>query len=633
MRRTLARLDRHLLLIYGLLALVIWSAYGSAVLYDYAWTDDYAFLYAVHARPLTETMQLFFNQQGRPLGGVILKSAFMLAGSLGHLKWVRLADLGLVLVCGLILFAEIRRVVPAWIGLGAVSLMLLNPAISVCVGWPSNGLLSLPAAVLALSGGVLWLRTVERDGPREAGFWLRAGVAGGLLLAALATYQPSACFFLLPAAIRWLDDDSRRALRTSTWTAGGCLLGCTVYFVAFRILRPYLEGAHPGATPRAELVADISGRVRFFVFDIARRSFESWAVFFGPAAQGAILLAGVALTVIFLVHFTRTLGGRTARLHAWLLVLVFFGLGASPLLVVKDSYAPFRTLPVLYGFVALGVAGGIRALWRWLPANRYFARTAVAALWGALLLANCVAACYVTTEGFVLPNVREMDLYRRFVHHRMRSYPAEVVFVLAEPQRIPRFSRIAAYHEFGTPSSVVEWTYEGLLCSVLNEEHRRALPNQAAPAGWQVVIHKVQAGGQTLFPADLPVIDASQVLDESWMESEASRSGPVMHDKYFGDVQQLTATMRLSGWLGLYEVVSPTRINHRDLGELDVTGPGGGDCWFHREGLGWFWTSPAVFPRIYSSDRKHWLRYVRGTKEPAKFYDTDAPGQPLIRIE
>ena len=422
-------------------------------------------------------------------------------------------------------------------------------------------------------------------------------------------------------------------MRASTWAAAGFTGLCAIYFVAFRILRTRLADPHSVVASRAELVADIPARLRFIVEDVLRRSFESWAEFFGPAAGWIILVLMMALASVFLVHLARASDSRTARWHALLLVPVLFGLAASPLLIVKGNYAPFRTLPVLYSLVAVGAAGGVLALWRWLPMDWRAARTAVAALWGGLLLANFAAAGYVTTEGLVLPSVRELDLYRRFVHHRLLRYPAEVVFVLPDPQSIPRLSRINSNHEFGTPSSLVDWTFGGLLSSVFNDEHRRTLPDPAAPTGWQLVVHTVRPDAPTLFPPDLPVIDATQVLNESWMEEELPHSGPVVQDKFFGEVQQLTPTLRMSRWFGLYEVISPTRIVHRDLGDLELGGPGGDDCWFHRDGLGWFWTGPALFPRVYNTERKHWLRYVRGTRQPAKFHDLDTPGEPVIRIE
>lgn len=626
--------DRRFLLTFGLLALAVIAAYLSVIVSHYAFADDFMTLYAVHSKTPGDKIAPFYNTQGRPLGGVIVEAVFRAAWTLDGLNGVRAASLGLALVCGWIFAAEFRRVVPWWIGLGAVSMLLLNPAVSVFVAWANSGMLSLPAVTLALLGGVGWRRTLERGEARGLRFWLRVAGAGSLGLAALLIYQPCACFFLLPAAIGLLKaDDARAALRTGTWTAGGFTVLCAGYFAAFQIVRPHLGKAEDIVVYRADLVRDVTGRVWFFLSDVLPRSFESWTVFFGAVPRGIALCAVAISTALFLVRLARTPGGRFVRLQALLLVPVLFGLASSPLLVVKDDYAPFRTLAVLYSLVVVGFTGGILEIWRWMSAGHRAGQTALALSWAGLIVVNGVAAGYVTKEGFVMRSVRELDLYHRYVRLEFADQPKEVIFLLPYPRDVPRFSRIAPTHEFGTASSTTDWSFPGLPYFAFEDEYRHSHSSGSVPAGGQVLIHQIPTDLPMLFPANLPVIDGAQVLKEGSPGDEVPRSGPAVKDDFFGEVQSLTPTLRLSRWFGAYEVLSPTSVVHRELGALEFSSHGGEDCWFHLAGVGWFWTSPKSFPFVFSGERKHWLWYVRGSRRPPEFYDFDAPGRPRVPLE
>ncbi len=132
MRRAQSSLsDRCFVLVLALLLLVISAVYGSVVLSHYAYADDFMTLYAVRSHVPGDKLAPFYNTQGRPLGGVITQAAFWAAWTLDGLDRVRVAALGLALFCGAILAVEFRRVTPWWIGLGAVFLLLLNPAAAV----------------------------------------------------------------------------------------------------------------------------------------------------------------------------------------------------------------------------------------------------------------------------------------------------------------------------------------------------------------------------------------------------------------------------------------------------------------------------------------------------------------------
>ncbi|MGJ3244432.1 MAG: Ig-like domain-containing protein [Opitutales bacterium] len=77
----------------------------------------------------------------------------------------------------------------------------------------------------------------------------------------------------------------------------------------------------------------------------------------------------------------------------------------------------------------------------------------------------------------------------------------------------------------------------------------------------------------------------------------------------------------VSDWFGLYNNGSRPWLFHEDLGWLYQEGAGATDSWLYHPSLGWLWTTPTLFPYVYSADRDGWLYYQGGTSDPAWFYN------------
>lgn len=487
-----------------LIALTVWGAYASVVLNEYGWADDFASLYSASFANYP-TLGRIFCEAGRPIAGLLSKGSFGVSDTLDHLRWIRLAALGFTGVLGGLFFLQLRRVMPVWLAVGGMSLVIFNPSFGAHVGWASS-IIALPGAILSFAGGT-WLTDALQSENRKM---LPPSIgAGSLLLLALATYQPTASFFLIPPLIQLIAGKMR--LRTYWSTLGAFLVTCAIYFLLFRILIRVFGDLNSSVVQRGHLVRNLPERFVFIVSEPWRYVCASWGIFFGWRTRSAVMLVIAFLLVAFLAGWIRhgVRSEKWLRPFQWLLIGVVISL---PLLVVNEPSSPFRTLGALYAFVAVSISTGVATALNRTPGTARIGRAIMATFWSAVLLANYVTTIHVVNEGIVQPNVRELSLYRDYLRRHFTSYPSEVVFVMPRTEMGWRLGRFSPLHEFGGYSSWVPWAQPGLLCSVFNEEYRRTRCNSSHDARWGLIVHQVHTPAEARAFPNVAVIDANQIL-------------------------------------------------------------------------------------------------------------------------
>jgi hypothetical protein len=487
-----------------LVVLSIWGAYASVVLNEYGWADDFCCLYWASFSKYP-TLGRVYYEAGRPIAALISKGLFGVSDTLEHLRWIRLVALGLTAVLGSLFVLQLRRAMPPWLVAGAVSLVIFSPAFGVHVGWASS-IIALPSAILSMAGGI-WLTNALQNEDRK--ILLPSVGACLLLLAALATYQPTACFFLIPPLIQLLG--GKMGSRTYWWTLGAFLVTCGLYFLVFRTLAKVFGDPQSSVIQRGGMVSNLPERIVFMVREPLRYVFSSWSIFFGRRtrwiAMPVVILPLIALLLGWVRHGAHS--EKWLRPLQWLLIGVAI---SSPLLVVNEPSAPFRTLGALHAFLALSVSAGVATVWNWLPGAARLGRVLIVTTWSAILLVNYMTTIYVINEGVVQPNARELSLYRNHLRRRFTAYPQEVVFVMANPELGWRLGRFLPFNEFGGYSSWVDWAPQGLLGSILNEEYHRTRQNSSHDARWGLIVHQVHTLAEANAFPNIPVIDANQVL-------------------------------------------------------------------------------------------------------------------------
>ena len=82
----------------------------------------------------------------------------------------------------------------------------------------------------------------------------------------------------------------------------------------------------------------------------------------------------------------------------------------------------------------------------------------------------------------------------------------------------------------------------------------------------------------------------------------------------------LESGWKRSGWYGIYHDLTAPWVYHREFGWLYHVRAADGH-FFHRSGLGWYWTRAEYYPWVYLAEEGRFLYYVKGSREPLLFFD------------
>ena len=69
---------------------------------------------------------------------------------------------------------------------------------------------------------------------------------------------------------------------------------------------------------------------------------------------------------------------------------------------------------------------------------------------------------------------------------------------------------------------------------------------------------------------------------------------------------EIVGGWKRAGWFGYYFGNFYPWVHHENLGWIFIEQRDASGVWFYREGLGWSWTNPKLFPFIFLYDRQEW---------------------------
>ncbi|HSH09005.1 MAG TPA: hypothetical protein VK995_01365 [Oceanipulchritudo sp.] len=386
--------------LYGLLVVAL--GYGSLIgarfgIFDVnLYVFDYGWLGKSHA---TEVML----GAGRWFLNWISVLTFPMVHSLYDLGIFRIFSLILLTVFGAIWLAHSeRRGWSIWWSIPALILILVNPGVAVYAFWSVCYPYGL-AMILGLLAAFLW------DRRKWWGF-----LSGTIILqVALATYQPGAVLFLLPAILLnpgSTGDPSTASFRISDWLSdrrvgllAGFGIGMGLHFISFRLItRFFLDGK--GQAHRLLEDASPMAFIRTFFTDLFPIGFTSW----GELLYGSFWLVFPVFlgfgVVLYLIGRMAQANGWSGRIRE---AACFVGLLAGsylPAAIAVKGFAFFRVVAPVYSVIGLMAVAGFRlAAQRWPKLQQW----ALAAMIGFVLL-NLFAANRVIREGVIKPRKAEM---------------------------------------------------------------------------------------------------------------------------------------------------------------------------------------------------------------------------------
>jgi hypothetical protein len=308
------------------------------------------------------------------------------------------------------------------------------------------------------------------------------------MLIALSTYQPTAMFFWVFAAVvlskphLLLADMVRRFLWYSIVFFVGSILGLGVF-----ILGTVLYGSIISST-RTHLTYDVLGKVLWFfqepltnALNFAQISPKPW-----------LALAFAAFIGGGLFHYFR--GKVKERLVRFLIALVILPLSYLPNLMIAENWASYRTqaaltsVLVVYTFLALW---GYRKL-----LQRFVTDSVLTATLTLSVLTSGFLAWYNTTIYFAAPQLQELQYLRNQLAQRDVSQVPSIYIIGAAWHN--SLAPTVRYDEFGLPASAQPWAPKSMVYLLLRE---------MSPESIHVPIELVLPSNPINPPPDALVID------------------------------------------------------------------------------------------------------------------------------
>ena len=601
--RQSAKIILFFILAYGLV-------YGSAVIFEYAFTDDTFVLWAVDYEGLP-LFRNYVSQGGRPLYGLLLNGFFSLVDGIGSLRWLRLLSIVGIVAFGLAACSTYRRAGNTVLQSCFLALLIsLTPTFAVYAGWAVCFSYAFAAAMAWLAGD----RVAAMFFGEKVHFSAGALIGWNLLLVAvLSIYQPVGGFYLLPTVIYATGKDRRQpGLRPWFCVLGSYLLVAIVYFALYKASLHLWLGTGGSAT-RARVATDLFKQMQFLYETPLRYGCLMWSTFYGLIPQ----LAAGALTVGFLAFGIAMFIRREPRQR--LVYPMLLGATAlcsvAPMLITAEAGAPFRTLGVLS---ALYIHLFVRGMEECFSISRrgYLLRTLVLAI---LCTGGAAVTGYHLYDGLVCPQTKEIVLYRQFFRKTFAEYPKTITFVLPDYESV-RFGRFPGIFEFGAISSQFSWVATPLIPLLLNEQFGLNKMNASREQLMRLSVVCIPSSAK-IGVLNPPVVDGNLVLSGREAPVNIFGNGNPTNHPYFGELLVFGQGWCYSTWFGYFNIANYPHIVHMFLGELDCAGGGAGDYWFYTRKMGWFWTSPSSFPDVYSSMKSSWIRLHMSENSP---YDPHA---------
>jgi hypothetical protein len=336
------------------LPLIVLVVFLPAIVVPYAFADDYPLLAWAHGFYNGDPTWRYWAAQGRPLAGLAHMAGFRLIDSIASLRFIRLASLiGIGLLAVFLQWRFVSTGMKRWAAAALVLVIVTLPAFQVYAAWAA----AFTEPYAALLGAAASAVTIGALGLERRHAAVRLGCAFLLLLAALLTYQPTAMFFWVVAAVPMLGRGvplarAKRLLSTHLLVAVPAMAADVAAWKYFE----HLYGAPSPA--RGSVTHDLVGKMRWFVGAPLVQSLDFFDL--RPSRLAAVAVAVLVGTGLVLLHQPRWKQSLSFLAIAVTLVPLTY----LPNLATAEDWASYRTLGALAALVAVYLwlaAAGVKA--------------------------------------------------------------------------------------------------------------------------------------------------------------------------------------------------------------------------------------------------------------------------------
>jgi hypothetical protein len=453
---------------FWLLILLPFVVYGPAVLMDYGFRDDYAYLREAREEP---GKLVFFNtSQGRPLYGALIETSFGRLDSASDLEWFRLLTVVELALLAIVLWRHFEfsgwpQVDAAFAAFAIVMLPAAQVAAGWAIGWPW-----VASLLLSVAGFMAVDTELEKGGLKRT-----MGVVGGIFIYAMSAliYQSNVMFAVVPLAATMLP---RLKLRSRAellrWFCMHLVILFTALFLSYLLLKVLYSSGDFHESARVQLERNPFTKLAWFIWQpvpnalalfLLRCDFNTGAVWFWLAA---VAVAGFIGWILWIEPQKETDNERL-KWQLCLGVLPFVGHGVS--LIAAERSTGYRTLFALSGLVVIVLFTALRRLPlgdKLRPYMQYAAMIVVAL--GAMYL-----AWYHTVKYIAEPQQKEWELVHEAVMNA--HFQEKTRFYLIEPTLDDRSTQLVHRDEFGSLSTNSDWVPKEMFKTALHERFPKGL--------------------------------------------------------------------------------------------------------------------------------------------------------------
>ena len=436
------------------LALVVLACLSPVYLSTYAFLDDYWLLHLAAAGDLGDVRRTMLAG-GRLLFAVLVEGSFLGVEHIEGLRPIRFLSSAMAALLAVtfwwFLVREGRdRLEAAGWALAAAVLPAFQVYAFFATVWP--------CALGGVAGGLAFVAADaawQRRGTREGG--QLTGLAVLLVWIAMMLYQPTAGWYWVFAAAAILTRGSvgpRAGLRVAGWHLALYGAGALAAFAVQRLG----TAAFPGSlmNPRTGLLTDPVQKLEWFVQQVLPNTLS--LVFLPPTT-----LLPLAVFAVILAGAGRVLARQPGCWPAGLALLALLPLAYLPNLIVRESWASYRTTGALGPLVALYALAALRALLS--SAGPRVARLAPGAAL-AVGVAFALVASFNLVTLFIRPQLAELAFFTRELGEARDAGATVIRLVPPSLQSSP--IGLQLYDEVGVPSFFAPWVWRPGMAVLMN---------------------------------------------------------------------------------------------------------------------------------------------------------------------
>lgn len=429
--------------LYFIFLLVILTCYNSVFLTQYGFSDDWTYIYSSTHNPFE--LLKWDILTGRPSYGIIRWLFSFMVGSVAALSALRLISVAtLFILCIFIYkFIVVRNIFSSTLQRAVFSLLIcMLPSFQVYAAWT----ICFPFITSVILAGLSYKLLSDNN-------TVKCAVAALLLLIlSFSIYQPTAMCFVFFAFLDLVIAKDKIKPGTFFRPALVLFLGMATALLMAKALPSLLFGE---VTTRTAISFDLISKIKWFItepltnaicnFDLGKKAFY------------------LTVSTLVVLYGTYSLAKAKNEKILFLYVILFALAASAPGMLVKESWAAYRTVPAITMIMTTLFIFGIFSIF-----EKYSFQ--LICYFSVILVAMMIANNNIQA-GFSTPQQVEYQILKKEIINVVpREYTGKLYYKKTDNRSRP-YSGMLKYDEFGAFSLGMDWTFKGMALIIKDKEN------------------------------------------------------------------------------------------------------------------------------------------------------------------